>query len=598
MIRKLQLCTNVRIGFRCILLVAALLFSSVQSYAQLGQTDLDEIKEQLPFFKNRYTKNMVWDCSRSPSDAKAGEEWTLSSFGAPYDATTSRHIDFGVDEDRYVQFDIDYMKQEDTNFSLTDDFGNKLVISLKLYDANGNQLSILSTYGTIQGLGTEAPGLFYEQEGFYGTLFTMENYNEGGSITYIPETGVVEALSELGLVSSNGSIKTDNDKGLIIETSNKYKEGENDPTKSFDGTISAGEIENLTIGTSATSTIDILIKETTVKTSGGTTVTPTTTATLTLSGANDLGVVENNGVLTFEKESGTAPTLGENTAITNKGEFRDYAGLLSKVEGDAPITVESTDVMNKQFTIEKGSSKVIVAEASTDNNNAILSYQWQKQNESSDWEDIPSLRSTTPSGSKMIFKEAGQYRCLMSSTNGNIVSVLTAYVTIKVTTPAPPPYIPSFYSVSLPEVEGVSLSRNAGNHAVEEWTNFSFALTLTPGYEQSVPIVKANGSVIELNYSGLYVIRNVHEDMIVTIDGVVKNTPPTAIDKIDGRGAKVWGANETLHVYTPQAGDIQIINFAGKRIRQKRKACGESHFDLPKGAYIVLVGNESFKIVL
>lgn len=144
---------------------------------------------------------MVWDCDRSPSDAIAGVEWKLDNFKAPYDASLRDvPIDFGDKSDRYVQFDIEDWNSDlnpDYNY-ITDNSGNELVISLKLYEV--------------------------------------------------------------------------------------------------DGTIHAGEIESLTIGTTTASTIDILIKETTVKTGGVTLVTDKTTATLTLSGANDLGPVTNNGL--------------------------------------------------------------------------------------------------------------------------------------------------------------------------------------------------------------------------------------------------------------------------------------------------------------
>lgn len=169
----------------------------------------------------------------------------------------------------------------------------------------------------------------------------------------------------------------------------------------------------------------------------------------------------------------------------------------------------------------------------------------------------------------------------MTCTNGKVVSILTVYVTINVTTP--PPYIPTYFSVYLPEVEGADLSVGSGSFVVEEGYDFSFALTLKPGYEQSVPIVKANDNVLELNAYGQYTVSYIYDDQTVTIDGVVKDTiptPPTAVDNLDGMIVKVWDTNGTLHVYTPQATDIQIISLAGKLIRQKGKACGENYFDL------------------
>lgn len=603
--QKLQLRTNAWIRFRFILL-ATLLFSSFQSYAELGQTDLDEIKKS-PFFKNRYTKGMVWDCSRKPSNAEAGVEWELSGFKAPYDASNiGVPIDFGRNSDRYVQFDIENILDPTYSY-ITDDSGNKLVISLRLYEADGTIVSTVSEYGTMQGLGKDAPGFFYAQKNSLGTLFTMDmkEYTREDKVTYIPETGVVKKLSELGLVSDNdngnGPIEDKDDKVLIIETTNNYKEGENGTIKNFDGTINESEIKILTIGganSPDTLPINILIKGTTV--SESTTVTSNTTATLTLSGATDLGPVENKGILTLEKDETDEIPLTLGAEITNNRTFTDNTGLLTEVKGDASITIaqETIEMMNKEFTIEKGGEVEVVASTVS---GATLSYIWEKLDEKS-VRGALSLRNTDGSSNgKKTFNESGQYRCLVKSENSGIVSILTVYVTITVTTPTPPPYIPTYYSVYLPEVEGADLSAGSGFFVVEEGYDFSFTLTLKPGYEQSTPIVKANGNVLELNAYGLYTVSYIYDDQMVTIDGVVKDTPPTpptAVDKVDDMIVKVWGTNGTLHVYTPQAVDIQIINLAGKLIRQKGKACGEHHFDLQKGTYIVVVGSETFKIAL
>lgn len=603
--QKLQLRTNAWIRFRFILL-ATLLFSSFQSYAKLGQTDLDEIKKS-PFFKNRYTKGMVWDCSRNPSNAIAGVKWELSEFKVPFDASNlGMTIDFGRNSDRYVQFDIENFLDPTYSY-ITDDSGNELVISLRLYEADGTFVSTVSEYGTMQGLGKDAPGFFYAQENSLGTLFTMDmkEYTREDVETYIPETGVVKKLSELGLVSGNdngnGPIEDKDDKVLIIETSDEYKEGENGTIKNFDGTINESEIKILTIGganSPDTPPINILIKGTTV--SESTTVTSNTTATLTLSGATDLGRVENNGILTLEKDETDEIPLTLGAEITNNGTFTDNTGLLTEVKGDASITIaqQTIEMMNKELTIEKGGEVEVMASTVS---GATLSYIWEKLDEKS-VRGALSLRSTDESSNgKKTFNESGQYRCLVKSTNGNIVSILTVYVTITVTTPTPPPYIPTYYSVYLPEVEGADLSLGSGSFVVEEGYDFSFALTLKPGYEQSTPLVKANGNVLDLNAYGQYTVSYIYADQTVTIDGVVKDTiptPPTAIDKLDGMIVKVWDTNGILYVYTPQATDIQIINLSGKLIRQKGKACGENHFDLPKGTYIVVVGRETFKIVL
>lgn len=88
------------------------------------------------------------------------------------------------------------------------------------------------------------------------------------------------------------------------------------------------------------------------------------------------------------------------------------------------------------------------------------------------------------------------------------------------------PPVPTYYTVTLPEVEGVTTNPKAGTRTVEEGYSFSFALTLHEGYESSQPVVKANGIVVEPRESdGKYIIRNIEEDTEITIEGIIKDDP-------------------------------------------------------------------------
>ncbi|MDD2954060.1 MAG: leucine-rich repeat protein [Parabacteroides sp.] len=855
------------------LVIGLLLFGSSHIRAEgLSADELSQIKQQFFFFQNRYYKSNAWDCSRNPPDAEAEKKWELYNFKDPFDASTTEVIDFGTNSDRFLQFNIEnFNENEHSEYSyITDESGNKLIITLKLYEADGAFVSTVSSYGTIQGLSKDTKGIFYEQQGHYGTFLTMEDFKAGDGVTYTPETGVVKSLSELELVTGtwkydatkeilthksglvinhvtsdntqninqlsigdntentnlnnkylnltgriaeanatdanteyiigtlsesafegitlqsltlphsitaigndafknasietihlsheeaggltigteafalkdkehtmvyvpadklgiyhtedmeqltvsnwqdftyvleegaktyaieyiideahqaaiaglptkapvgqlftfpinikdlifnitttttlaegdlfnydptgdtklaiklnnvpeggkltiriNGSIKTDSDKGLIIETDTEYKEGEEGTTQKFNGILEAEKIKSLQIGkTDAASTVNITVKGTTVLPNAesgkaATTITEKTTATLTFSGTNDLGKVENNGTLTFQKKTGEgeqAPIFGSNTTVTNNATFTDETGLIKSVSGSAPIEVAEGTSMEQAISIVKGSSKDITLTATTSATNVTLSYTWLKKN-ADKWEHYPKQKANTrttldaSSSGKITFIEDGEYRCLMTSTvtpttpvtkteTPAVSSTLTAYVTVTVTEPEPDPVY--HYTVKIPEIEGATLSVTSGYHIVEEGYSFDFTIALNADYDQSTPLVKANEEIIEPDAQGRYVIRWIYTDQIVNISGIVKNLP-TGIDQIEGTTAKVWSADGTLYIYTPEAADVHIVNFSGKTIQTIRKIDGEYHARLPKGHYIVTIGDDTFKIAL
>lgn len=850
--------TKKHIASWTILVIGLMLFSSIHAKAEgLTQEELAQIKEKLFFFQNRYYKSNAWDCSRYPANAEAGTMWELTGFQAPFDATTRLAINFGPNSDRYLQFDLENIGEHTTYDCITDSEGNKLIITLKLYEANGNTVSTVSRYGTIQGLVKNAKGIFYEQQGHYGTFLTMEDYKYGDGISYVPETGVITKLSELGLINPtwiynpeektikhnngqiikiaviedkslkildntdfeadnldlsgpitdangtrytlgeiaanafkgvelqsltlpksitsigegafseakvdtlhllhedfsnvtvtssfefqnkkntivyvpvgklskyheeemeqlsiknwedftyileeggktyeieyvideayqeaikslpvkaplgqlftysisienfafnvststeigwsdlfsynptnnlfaiklenapeedkitikiSGSIQTDTNKGLIIESNNEYKEGENGTTQSFNGIIEAGEIKSLQIGKSnENSTIDLIVKGTTVinqddPAKGTTTILPGTTATLTLSGANDLGILENNGTLIFKRKDGESmPLLGENTTITNNATFADSIGLIKTVLGTAPIQVDETTNMNQEISILRGHSKEIKFVATSTENTAFLSYIWEKQDETSkEWTAYPkpdenilsaATKASSSDNGTITLSEAGEYRCLMICTvpveakPTEASSTLTAYVTVKVSEPKPDPDPVYYCTVKIPKVEGATLSVPSGNHIVEGGDSFAFTITLDADYNQSTPLVKANEEIIKPDREGRYLIRWIYIDQEVNISGIIKNSP-TSIDKPEKAIGQVWGTDGTLYIHTFEAADVRIVNFSGKTLQTIRKVNGDFQTHLPKGVYIVIIGNQIFKISL
>ena len=157
---------------------------------------MEEVAKNQVIFQNKYYQVNVFDCNRSPADPVAGETWRLHSFIAPYDSQTEEAIVWP--ERGYLMFDIEEDIDKKFQTSLIDDVQNSdktYKIQLKLYDASGTLVKLVSDYGKFGGFGDA--GFFYEQEGHYGTLFTNTGFSLGDELTYKPTTAYITKLSEL-----------------------------------------------------------------------------------------------------------------------------------------------------------------------------------------------------------------------------------------------------------------------------------------------------------------------------------------------------------------------------------------------------------------
>lgn len=166
--------------------------------------------------------------------------------------------------------------------------------------------------------------------------------------------------------------------------------------------------------------------------------------------------------------------------------------------------------------------------------------------------------------------------------------------------PAPPtPPAPVYHTVTLPAVEGASTDPIAGDHEVESWDNFLFFLTLDKAYDQSKPVVTTDRgeTITPRAKDGAYIIKYVRQPIVIMIDGVVKNTDPTANAEIQS-GIKVWQNNRQLFIHTDKIEQVAIYTFGGQLKKKFRSTGGDELVQLPTGSYIVCIGDQRFKVVL
>ena len=94
---------------------------------------------------------------------------------------------------------------------------------------------------------------------------------------------------------------------------------------------------------------------------------------------------------------------------------------------------------------------------------------------------------------------------------------------------------------------------------------------------------------------GEYIIYNVYADIYIKIEGVEKIEEPTGMEDIEG--AKVYAQDGNLYVYTSQPQEVAIITMNGAIVKRERQE-GWRSYSLPKGVYIICIGEERMKVRL
>lgn len=95
--------------------------------------------------------------------------------------------------------------------------------------------------------------------------------------------------------------------------------------------------------------------------------------------------------------------------------------------------------------------------------------------------------------------------------------------------------VPSTYNIYLPgNQEGYSLvAKNGSNTTVTYGGSFTFIFTLFASHSKSSPLVKINGSQVEVTSGEEYLIWNINQHINITVENVIINTYTITWD-VDG----------------------------------------------------------------
>lgn len=323
--------------------------------------------------------------------------------------------------------------------------------------------------------------------------------------------------------------------------------------------------------------------------------------------------VKQKGSLTLSE--GGDGTLASTTTFTNSGTFTDYTGLVNQVKasiipGDT-LLVSRPSVSGTTEVTPGGTTMLTVAGVSewqqgvNNNVSPTYRYSWQEWKEGEGWKGMSGNTTSSLTVGK------GKYRCrvtyeLKDAGNSSIfANTALCSLPVEVTEKSAPPYIPpvySYYTVTLPEVEGARLDKT-GSHTVEEGYSFPFRLTLDADYDRSQPVVTVDRHGTETltpevlaDGSLKYRIRDVEQDLTVSITGIVRNDDPTATGSVPAAAVRVRSFGNLLHITVPALTSARLYDFHGRLLRTALLPAGSSTMPKPAGPCIVVLGGESFKV--
>ena len=110
-------------------------------------------------------------------------------------------------------------------------------------------------------------------------------------------------------------------------------------------------------------------------------------------------------------------------------------------------------------------------------------------------------------------------------------------------------------------------------------------------------VAQENGTVLLPDATGLYVIEDIQEDVVVTITGIVKESPSA----IEGPGytmTSVWTGQGQIHIQLGKDATVTVSDYSGRIVNTFKGKVGNYHISIQKGSYIVSVDGLTYKVVL
>ena len=207
--------------------------------------------------------------------------------------------------------------------------------------------------------------------------------------------------------------------------------------------------------------------------------------------------------------------------------------------------------------------------------------------------DIISTAQVTP-------VSEGTATITVTYTSKNYTGTLTYAISVKEKEEPEPPVIPDYpdyYNIYVDECEGVTVETST--NVVREGNSMTFTVDVEEGYTGENMTVKVKRSlfgysdIIKPNEDGIYEVKNIYTEIYITVDGVEEVEEPTGIGDVES--TKVYAKDGSIYVQTPQLETVTIISISGE-VRKQEELIGLQRYDLPRGIYIICIGEERIKV--
>ena len=316
----------------------------------------------------------------------------------------------------------------------------------------------------------------------------------------------------------------------------------------------------------------------------------------------DVATVDDTGKVTLIAAGTT--TIKATDADTNyDAAAASYVLTVNKKE----IEITKPDEQKGTITLEPGSMSFTLTATISGLPESERNGTWNWVSHEPDVAKVEKLTPITTRAESDIISTAqvtpvseGTATITVTYTSKNYTGTLTYAISVKEKEEPEPPVIPDYpdyYNIYVDECEGVTVETST--NVVREGNSMTFTVDVEEGYTGENMTVKVKRSlfgyseIIKPNEKGIYEVKNIYTEIYITVDGVEEVEEPTGIEEVEN--TKVYAKDGSIYVQTPKLKAVTIISISGAIMKQEEQIGLQRHA-LPRGIYIICIGEERIKV--
>lgn len=316
----------------------------------------------------------------------------------------------------------------------------------------------------------------------------------------------------------------------------------------------------------------------------------------------DVATVDDTGKVTLIA-AGTTTITAKDADTNYDAAAASYVLTVNKKE----IEITTPDEQKGTITLEPGSMSFTLTATISGLPERERNGTWNWVSHEPDVAKVEKLTPITTRAESDIISTAqvtpvseGTATITVTYTSKNYTGTLTYAISVKEKEEPEPPVIPDYpdyYNIYVDECEGVTVETST--NVVREGNSMTFTVDVEEGYTGENMTVKVKRSlfgyseIIKPNEKGIYEVKNIYTEIYITVDGVEEVEEPTGIGDVES--TKVYAKDGSIYVQTPQLETVTIISISGE-VRKQEELIGLQRYDLPRGIYIICIGEERIKV--